>query len=140
LKALLSCSGVTGVAARDLVKRLHDVVSISWHDALDVYSSHDLPRYTRCAGHISPGYDGLSPQGRAVHAGLEPRRVVRSAASALRRDVRHQGLDQARRTDQPAMKLETQILIDTGAGYRGDRHHRAGMGCGCAGVGLLSGV
>jgi hypothetical protein len=66
LKALLSCSGVTGVAARDLVERLHDVVSIPWNDALDVYSNHDLPRYTAmCRAHL-PGYDGLSPHCKGV--------------------------------------------------------------------------
>src|SRR5882757_20311 len=44
LKALLSCCGVTGIAARDLVAKLHDVVSIPWNDAIDVFSNRDLPR------------------------------------------------------------------------------------------------
>jgi hypothetical protein len=55
-----------GVAARDLVAKLHDVVSIPWNDALDVFSNHDLPRYTAmCRAHL-PGYDGLSPHCKGV--------------------------------------------------------------------------
>jgi hypothetical protein len=66
LKALLSCCGVTGTAARALVDRLHDIVSITWNDALDVFSNHDLPRYTAmCRAHL-PGYDELSPHCRGV--------------------------------------------------------------------------
>jgi hypothetical protein len=58
------CSVIS--AARDLVERLHDVVSIPRNDALDVYSNNDLPRYTAmCRAHL-PGYDGLSPHCKGV--------------------------------------------------------------------------
>lgn len=78
LKALLSCCGVTGVAARDLVERLHDVVSIPWNDALDVYSNHDLQRYAAmCRAHL-PGYDGLSPHCKGVLFSLVLNRGVRA--------------------------------------------------------------
>jgi hypothetical protein len=61
LKALVSCAGVTGVRARDLTAKLHDVVDIPWDVALEVYANHDLPRYTAmCRAHLR-GYDDLSP-------------------------------------------------------------------------------
>jgi hypothetical protein len=66
LKALASCAGVTGPAARALTLKLHDVVDIPWDVALDVFSNHDLPRYTAmCRAHI-PGYDALSPHCKGV--------------------------------------------------------------------------
>jgi hypothetical protein len=58
------CSVIS--AARDLVERLHDVVSIPRNNALDVYSNNDLPRYTAmCRAHL-PGYDGLSAHCKGV--------------------------------------------------------------------------
>jgi hypothetical protein len=66
LKALMSCAGVTGAAARDLTFKLRDVVDIDWETALDVFSNHDLPRYTAmCRAHIE-GYDDLSPHCKGV--------------------------------------------------------------------------
>jgi hypothetical protein len=61
LKALVSCAGVSGKPARDLTLRLQDDVDLPWDVAIEVYSQHDLPRYTAmCRAHL-PGYDGLSP-------------------------------------------------------------------------------
>jgi hypothetical protein len=112
LKALLSCCGVTGVAARALVEKLHDVVAITWNDALDVFSNRDLPRYTAmCRAHL-PGYDGLSPHCKGVLFSLvmnrgpsfdlpAPRyaeiREIKAAIKSGRRDRGRPARDQRRR-------------------------------------------
>ena len=61
VRALAKTCGVTGPAAKPLAEKLRDVVDIPWDAALEVYSNHDLPRYTgMCRDHL-PGYDELHP-------------------------------------------------------------------------------
>jgi hypothetical protein len=66
LKALVSCAGVTGTAARELTFKLREVVDIDWETALDVFSNHDLPRYTAMCRAYIEGYDDLSPHCKGV--------------------------------------------------------------------------
>ncbi|WP_342712785.1 hypothetical protein AAFG13_17500 [Bradyrhizobium sp. B124] len=44
LKALVRCCGVTGPAAAGRARKLRGVVDIPWAVALEMFSSHDVPR------------------------------------------------------------------------------------------------
>ncbi|MDI2110294.1 MULTISPECIES: hypothetical protein [Bradyrhizobium] len=64
LKALAKCCGVTGPAAEKLVRKLRGVVDIPWDVALEVFASHDIPRYLAICRRLLPGFDELSPDCR----------------------------------------------------------------------------
>ncbi|MGY4259775.1 hypothetical protein ACVI1L_006843 [Bradyrhizobium sp. USDA 4516] len=66
LKALEKCCGVTGQAAAALARKLRGVVDIPWDVALEVFSSHDIPRYLAICRRLLPGFDELSPDCKGV--------------------------------------------------------------------------
>lgn len=61
VKLLARTCGVTGPEARQLAIDLREEVDVTWNDAIDVFSNHDVPRYLAlCMAHL-PGFDTLSP-------------------------------------------------------------------------------
>ncbi|SDF31247.1 Peptidoglycan-binding (PGRP) domain of peptidoglycan hydrolases-containing protein [Bradyrhizobium brasilense] len=66
LKALARCCGVTGQGAEKLARKLRGLVDIPWDVALEVFASHDIPRYLAICRRLLPGFDELSPDCRGV--------------------------------------------------------------------------
>ncbi len=61
LAQMVRCSGVRGIAARDLLPSVKQSIKIPWAAAIEVFASRDLPQWTSEVCRMLPNTDKLTP-------------------------------------------------------------------------------
>jgi hypothetical protein len=61
LATMMTCAGVTGDAARNLLSRVRPLILVPWDTAIDVFQNIDLPQWTATVIAALPNADKLSP-------------------------------------------------------------------------------
>jgi hypothetical protein len=130
LQAMCECSGVEGIAAKALAKRMNNRISIPWDVAMKVFMNRDVPQWTAASEKALPNFDSLNPTCAGVLVSLNYNRGCGGYTMQGDRYLEMRAIKQAmidKKFDAIPGLLDHMARLWPNSGVGGRRHREADL-------------